>query len=78
MFIPDPDLDFLPSPDPGSGGSKRQLIPDPVPQHCIHFYTVSLRTFVIPFIPDRKKLFVRELVDKCFAYSLGSVKMGAE
>ncbi len=29
MFIPDPDADFLPIPDPGSRGSKRHRIPDP-------------------------------------------------
>jgi hypothetical protein len=26
MFIPDPDLDFTPTPDPGSRGSKRHRI----------------------------------------------------
>jgi hypothetical protein len=44
LFIPDPDPDFLPIPDPGSRGqkgtgsrvqgSKRHRIPDPDPQHC--------------------------------------------
>jgi hypothetical protein len=29
--IPDPDLDFLPIPDPGSRGQKKA--PDPDPQH---------------------------------------------
>jgi hypothetical protein len=28
MIIPDPDLDFIPIPDPGSRGSKRHRIPD--------------------------------------------------
>ncbi len=32
MFITDPDLDFLPIPDPGSRGQKRHRIPDP--QNC--------------------------------------------
>jgi hypothetical protein len=31
MFIPDPDLEFLPIPDPGV---KRHRFPDPDPQHC--------------------------------------------
>jgi hypothetical protein len=30
-IIPDPDLGFLPIPDPVS---KRHRIPDPDPQHC--------------------------------------------
>ncbi len=33
LFIPDPDPDFLPIPNPGSGWSKRHRIPDPDPQH---------------------------------------------
>ncbi len=35
MFIPDPDLDFLPIPDPASRGKKGtgSRIPDPDPQH---------------------------------------------
>jgi hypothetical protein len=43
LFIPDPDRDFLPIPDPrglkGTGsriqGSKSYRIPDPDPQHCL-------------------------------------------
>jgi hypothetical protein len=31
LFIPEPDPDFIPIPDPGS---KRHWIPDPDPQHC--------------------------------------------
>ncbi len=31
MFTPDPDLGFLPIPDPGV---KRHWIPAPDPQHC--------------------------------------------
>ena len=33
MFIPDPDVDFLPVPEPESRG-QRHRIPDPHPQHC--------------------------------------------
>jgi hypothetical protein len=29
VFIPDPDLNFLPIPDPGSRGKKNHWIPDP-------------------------------------------------
>jgi hypothetical protein len=37
IFIPDPDLDFLPIPDPRSRiqGSKKHRIPDSVPQNCL-------------------------------------------
>ncbi len=37
MFIPDPDLDFLPNQDLGFWiqGSKRHRIPDPDPQHWL-------------------------------------------
>jgi hypothetical protein len=36
MFIPDPDLDFLPITDPGSRGKKGtgSRIPDQDSQHC--------------------------------------------
>jgi hypothetical protein len=34
MFIPDPDLDYFPIPDPRSRGQKDTGIPDPDPQHC--------------------------------------------
>jgi hypothetical protein len=36
MFVPDPDLDVSPIPDPESRGQKGtgSRMPDPVPQHC--------------------------------------------
>jgi hypothetical protein len=47
--IPDPDLDFLPIPDPGSiskiGTGSR--IPDPVPKHCL-----QLRKCIYNFVPQ--------------------------
>ncbi len=33
MFIPDPDLDFLPIPDLGGQKDTESRIPDPDPQH---------------------------------------------
>ena len=40
-WIPDPDADFLPIPDPGSRGQKGigSRIPDPDPQHCCRYVT---------------------------------------
>ncbi len=35
MFIPDPDADYLPIPDPGSRGQKGTGSRIPDPQHCI-------------------------------------------
>jgi hypothetical protein len=35
LFIPDPDPEFLPIPDPGSRGLERHRIPDPDSQHCL-------------------------------------------
>jgi hypothetical protein len=42
FWIPDPDPDFLPIPDPGSQfqRSKRHRIPDP--QHCLYRYMFRL------------------------------------
>jgi hypothetical protein len=39
MFIPDPDLDFLPIPDPGV-----KKAPDPDPQHCNRNMNSGART----------------------------------
>jgi hypothetical protein len=36
MFIPDPDLDFLPIPDLGGQKDTESRIPDPDPQHRFH------------------------------------------
>jgi hypothetical protein len=49
LFIPDPDADFLPIPDPGSRGQKgtRSRIPHPDPQH---WTKVGYRTLFTLFI----------------------------
>ncbi len=42
MFIPDPDLDFLPIPDRGSRGQKETGSRFPDPQHWV---------ILLPFLP---------------------------
>jgi hypothetical protein len=47
---PDPDLDFLPIPDPGFRGQKGTgfRISDPDPQHWFHSFSLSVQLSLFP------------------------------
>ncbi len=63
LFIPDPDPDFLPIPDPKLRiqGSKRHRISDPDPQHCSKGTAESPTTPFFSVWPHKLRFFAKYL-----------------